>query len=162
MPSEQWERADRDPAAIVLRVFFLPFLAIPVGCLVVPVVMAFHHRPGPWGYVIMPLAALVLLRLWTLLWRLTRIGIYVGDAGVKVITPRVTVIPWHEVEGVETRPLHAWSRGTVRGDVLWIVRRDGTAAWTLLSRRSPIALVSPGAFERTVDRLERELRSRSQ
>ncbi|MFE2283935.1 hypothetical protein ACFXDJ_07165 [Streptomyces sp. NPDC059443] len=161
MTAEQWERVYRDPAAIVMRVFFVPLLALPVGCLVVPVVMAVHGRPGPWGYVIMPLVAVVLLKLWTLLWRLTRVGIYLGDAGIKVINPRVTVVPWDEVKGVEERPLHAWSGGTVRGDVLWIVRKDGSAVWTLLAKRSPVALVRPRAFAHTVDRLERELRDRS-
>jgi hypothetical protein len=98
-----------------------------------------------------------------LMWRVFRIGVYVGNGGVRVKGPiRTFTIPWAQVGGIRLAPLNApswlsWLPLAPGIDAIWIDRRDGPPIQTLLNNQSAEFLGRRGAFGRTVASLRSEL-----
>ncbi|MDT3395905.1 hypothetical protein RKE29_04475 [Streptomyces sp. B1866] len=152
-----WTRVYRNPRQPLVRGLLLTGLALPVAVLVAALVRAGAVVGTALGIAALLALAFLLPRVGRTLWRGTSSGIYVGAAGIRLLGPAELVIPWSEVAGVETRRLDPLDGMAGPGNVLWIVRRDGTEVRTPLAQTGPFSLPGPGAYDRVVALLESEI-----
>lgn len=154
MSTTTWVRVYENPLRPFMRALGLLWLAIPSVVLVGGLTRMGGLGAVLLGVVLVPPAGYAGYRIARVLWRVTSVGIFVSDIGIKVVSPAETVVPWSEVAGVEPRPLARTGGLWSAGKVLWIVRRDGTAVQTRLSQGPPLTLTGGRAYERAVGTLE--------
>jgi hypothetical protein len=105
--------------------------------------------------------AVLLGAIWLgLLWRVSRLGVYVGNGGLRYIGPLCTVIvPWSEVRGVrlaQWRPGGLLSFVPAQAVAIWIDRSDGAPVQTALTDKGAHFLGRLDAFERAFEAIRGE------
>lgn len=150
-----WVRVYANPLRPFMRALGLLWVVGPCGVLVGGLTRLGGLRAVGLGAVLVPAAGYAGYRIARVLWRVTAVGVFVSDLGVKVVNPAETVVPWAQVARVELRPPTRSGGGLwSTGQVLWIVRTDGTAVQTRLSQGPPLTLTGRRAYARAVRTLD--------
>lgn len=93
--------------------------------------------------------------------RFFAVGVYVNDAGVRILTMRAMAVhPWRHVADVSTTTMNAEPDG--KGDRVVITLRDGGPVATPVHRRSPDFLGRPEQFQMAALAVERWWRDAGQ
>jgi hypothetical protein len=105
------------------------------------------------SYVVLPVVLVVI-------WRLHRVGLYIGDQGVRIRhVLRTRTLPWDDISRFETRPATLLG-STTRQPAIWVISpgqavetpvRQQAHRWTSdLMRRD----LSPATYEQTMRTLQ--------
>ncbi|HWM07472.1 MAG TPA: hypothetical protein VNP92_34500 [Actinophytocola sp.] len=92
---------------------------------------------------------LVFLVLWTLAaWRLNRMGLFIGDGGIRIRDFAVTqTLPWRSIAMIEDRPMDTgvgmWASRMLSARAIWVVLENGEAIQTTLAYRGTRVADSP-------------------
>ncbi|MBP2320644.1 hypothetical protein JOF56_001029 [Kibdelosporangium banguiense] len=134
----KWRRVGGTPVQVVAPLVFTAVgAAATLGVLFLVIrgiIIRGHLQPG-WPAVL--LVVLFLAAWTTFAFRMSRIGVFVSDIGVRNRSIlRTQTIPWANVKRFETRPmikgLGSSYAGMLRAHAVWILLRDSSALQTSL------------------------------
>jgi hypothetical protein len=99
------------------------------------------------------------------LWRLSRVGVYVGSGGLRYIGPlRTVTVPWSQVRGVRLGPLRPFGAPhfvTSYATAIWIDRSGGDPVQTMLNDKGANFLLGGrGAFQQAYEAILSEVERR--